>query len=337
VGRIRTVKPDVAKHELLFDAEKETGLPIRFAWVMLFTQCDRAGRFRWRPRQLKSDILPHDDVDFSRVLDALWTRGFIRRYRVEGNDYGYIPTWDKHQIINNRESNSEIPEPSESFLLQAVDASSTRAARVVKDDAKSLRHTQGEGEGEYGKGIKPKPSARKARGPVNNSQMAKATGQTRHARVQQIVMGFYRDWAGTECPWGPGEGANLKRLLDSTPNWPDGQLITCLHNLAKSQCIPKGDRPREWLEKLPKFLHGPLDTYWKAKGGANGNGTYSKAEQQERNRQERYSRRLEKIDAGDGVAGEGLPDGVQRSRAAAVGGSAGASGEILPPGDTRGP
>src|ERR1051326_4206466 len=109
MARIRTVKPELAAHEGLYDLELETGLPIRFAWCMLFTVADRAGRFVWRPRTLKAQILPHDNIDFSRVLDAWVAREFIRKYRVKTEWYGWIPTFLKHQVINNRESASTLP------------------------------------------------------------------------------------------------------------------------------------------------------------------------------------------------------------------------------------
>ncbi|GAA4169527.1 hypothetical protein [Shinella granuli] len=80
MARIRTIKPEFFKHEGIFDAEQETGLPLRLAFAGLWTQCDREGRFAWRPRQLKVDILPYDELDFLRVLDALATRGFIVKY-----------------------------------------------------------------------------------------------------------------------------------------------------------------------------------------------------------------------------------------------------------------
>ena len=127
MGRIRTVKPELMLHEGLYDAEEETGLPIRFAWVGLFTQCDREGRFKWRPRQLKAAILPYDDLDFSRVLDALATRGLIVKYACGDDLFGCIPTWRKHQVINNRERKSEIPEPQQKQRIS--DASITREAR----------------------------------------------------------------------------------------------------------------------------------------------------------------------------------------------------------------
>ncbi len=147
MGRIRTVKPELFVHSELFDAERETKLPLRLAFIALFTCCDREGRFKWRPRELKLACLPHDDVDFSRVLDALLTRGFVVRY---ASEYGCIPTWDRHQIINNRESESTIPAPTETDLV-------TRAPRV--DDA-CPTPVKGKGREGKGRGKEGKESAR---------------------------------------------------------------------------------------------------------------------------------------------------------------------------------
>ena len=70
--RIRTVKPEIAKHEGLFELEEELDAPVRFAWVMLFTVCDREGRFKWRPRALESGYFT---LRFSAILHACSTRG----------------------------------------------------------------------------------------------------------------------------------------------------------------------------------------------------------------------------------------------------------------------
>ncbi|WP_196482934.1 HNH endonuclease [Burkholderia stagnalis] len=105
------MKPELFTHEDLFEAEQETGLPLRIAFVGLFTCADREGRFKWRPRTLKLAVLPHDQVDFSRVLDALTTSGFVRKYVVDGEPYGFIPTFLKHQTINQREAKSTLPAP----------------------------------------------------------------------------------------------------------------------------------------------------------------------------------------------------------------------------------
>jgi hypothetical protein len=149
VARIRTIKPEFFRHEALFEAEREVALPLRVAFAGLWTVCDKEGRFIWAPRQLKLDILPYDDLDFARVLDALRTRGFVVKYASLGKEYGYIPSWKAHQVINNRESESRLPEPNESNILERVpDACATRHGL-----AQGEREKEGEGEGKgTGKG-----------------------------------------------------------------------------------------------------------------------------------------------------------------------------------------
>jgi hypothetical protein len=149
MARIRTVKPELFKHEELFDLEQTTGLPLRVAFIGLFTCCDREGRFKWRPRTLKLDVLPHDNVDFSRVLDALATRDFVRKYVIGTEEFGVIPTFYKHQVINNRESASDIPPPDENSY---VSTGSTREPRVDDASPTPLVQDQGEGKGREGNG-----------------------------------------------------------------------------------------------------------------------------------------------------------------------------------------
>ena len=143
MARIRTIKPEFFRHAELYDAEVETGLPLRVAFAGLWTVCDRRGRFKWKPRELKLDVLPHDLVDFSRVLDALTTRGFVVCYASQGEEHGWIPTFEAHQVINNREAESILPEPP---------PFEPDKARV--NHASATRHdlAQAEGKGREGKG-----------------------------------------------------------------------------------------------------------------------------------------------------------------------------------------
>ena len=110
-GRIRTVKPELFLHEQLFDAEAESGLPLRLAFIALFTACDRDGQFAWRPRRLKAQLMPWDTVSMDAILDALVQHGFVERYEVDGEEYGVIPSFTRHQMINHREKKSDIPPP----------------------------------------------------------------------------------------------------------------------------------------------------------------------------------------------------------------------------------
>ena len=140
MARIRTVKPELFRHEALFEAEQQSKLPLRLAYIGLFTACDREGRFKWKPRALKLDVLPYDQIDFSRVLDALLTHGFIVKYALNGDEFGCIPTWSQHQVINNRESTSVLPSLEESTTC-------THEARVDDASVTPLVHTQVEGKG----------------------------------------------------------------------------------------------------------------------------------------------------------------------------------------------
>ena len=154
MARIRTVKPELFRHEALFEAEQQSKLPLRLAYIGLFTACDREGRFKWKPRALKLDVLPYDQIDFSRVLDALVTHGFIVKYQFEDDEFGCIPTWSQHQVINNRESTSLLPPLEESTTC-------THEARVVDASLTPLVRTQGEeeGKGKEGKGKRNKENA----------------------------------------------------------------------------------------------------------------------------------------------------------------------------------
>ena len=147
--RIRTIKPEFFHHEGLFEAEAQTNLPLRVAFAGLWCIADREGRFKWEPRRIGVQVLPYDGVDFSRVLDALTTRGFVLRYRVGDACFGWIPSFLKHQVINNRESESVLPDPDGNIEetpanTEEYDASATREPR--EDHACSK-----EGKGREGK------------------------------------------------------------------------------------------------------------------------------------------------------------------------------------------
>jgi hypothetical protein len=111
MARSRIVKPEFFKHVELFDAEQAAGLPLRLAFEGLWCVADREGRFGWRPRELKLDVLPYDRIDFGEVLDALEHYGFIQSYTVDGKRYGVIPSFLMHQTFHHREAASKLPPP----------------------------------------------------------------------------------------------------------------------------------------------------------------------------------------------------------------------------------
>lgn len=109
--RIRSVKPEFLLHFGIYQAEAETGLPLRVSFMGLWMAADREGRFKWRPEALKAQILPHDPINFSSVLDALADRGFIVQYSDGDDDLGAVVNFTKHQVVNSRETQSKLAPP----------------------------------------------------------------------------------------------------------------------------------------------------------------------------------------------------------------------------------
>ncbi len=158
VPRIRTVKPELFTHEQLFDLEMQYQIPLRIAFIGLLTCCDREGRFYWQPKRLKQYILPYDAVDMAVVLEIFRKHGFIKKYEYQGEFYGYIPSWKRHQMINNREKTSVLPAPEhctevsledipQKTLLTPPEMTSTL---TVIDDVSSTPH-EGKAKEERGK------------------------------------------------------------------------------------------------------------------------------------------------------------------------------------------
>ncbi len=128
MARIRTIKPE------FFTSEDIVSLsPLaRIFYIALWCEADREGRLNWRPGTLKLRYLPADACDITALAKELIDRGLIVLYTVEGKEYAEVVSFTRHQVINNRESESVIP---------------TRQARVKHASAR----VQGEGKGKEGK------------------------------------------------------------------------------------------------------------------------------------------------------------------------------------------
>ena len=114
MARIRTVKPDFFRHESLQDLEAaNVGKYPMLVFEGLWGHCDKAGRFEYRPRTLKLDILPFLPFDMAETLEILCGAGFIERYEVDGKEYGLIASFQDHQRIGGKEATEpeKYPEP----------------------------------------------------------------------------------------------------------------------------------------------------------------------------------------------------------------------------------
>lgn len=117
MSRIRSVKPDFFRHEGLQTLEAEhPGYFCMLVFEGLWVICDRAGRFEWKPRTIKLDVLPFLDYDIAGTLQLLMGAGFIHRYEVQGKVYGCIPSWEAHQTFESLKNEKvRFPDPSGLF------------------------------------------------------------------------------------------------------------------------------------------------------------------------------------------------------------------------------
>lgn len=109
MARMRTLKPQFFLNEGLAEIEPIGRLLFQGLWCL----ADREGRLEDRPRRIKAEVLPYDDVDVDGLLDQLGRGGFIERYDVGGSRYILISTFTKHQSPHCKEAESIIPAPGE--------------------------------------------------------------------------------------------------------------------------------------------------------------------------------------------------------------------------------
>jgi len=104
MGRIRTIKPQLFRHEELQDLEvTHPGQHIILTFIGLLTVADANGVFEWKPRTIKLDVLPFIEYEQERTLNILTDAGLLIKYTTEGRTFGCIPTFRKHQRITGRE------------------------------------------------------------------------------------------------------------------------------------------------------------------------------------------------------------------------------------------
>ena len=166
MARIRTIKP-----EFFTSSDIVCMSPLsRLFYVSLWCEADREGRLNWSVKTLKFRYFPADDCDVEEMANELVKNGLIVIYEVDGKQYAEIPTFKSHQVINNREQESTIPERNAgaSFTRESgvpmgwkegkeeVDDAQKQEQPILEDslitsDASFTRESGVQGEGKEGK------------------------------------------------------------------------------------------------------------------------------------------------------------------------------------------
>lgn len=107
MARARNLKPQ------FFTDDKLAELPplARILFAGLWCIADRAGRLEDRPKRIKAEVLPYDNVNVDRFLTALADAGFIVRYAVGEARYIEVRRFSRHQNPHVKEPPSTIPAP----------------------------------------------------------------------------------------------------------------------------------------------------------------------------------------------------------------------------------
>lgn len=109
VARSRLIKPGFFENEDLCSLPYEA----RLLFAGLWTIADRAGRLEDRPIRIRAKLFPYDTIDVDALLNALQSKGFVRRYTVKTERYLAVIKFETHQHPHIKEPLSTIPAPDQ--------------------------------------------------------------------------------------------------------------------------------------------------------------------------------------------------------------------------------
>lgn len=105
MARARNIKPGFFRNADL----AELSFECRLLFIGLWTLADREGRLEDRPKQIKMEIFPADNLDCDEALDMLAATGMLTRYEHGGKRYLQVVNFLKHQNPHRDERVSTIP------------------------------------------------------------------------------------------------------------------------------------------------------------------------------------------------------------------------------------
>lgn len=132
MARIRTVKPEFFTSESVCECSPLA----RLFFIGLWCEADREGLLHWKPKTLKIRYLPVDKCDIEKLASELIEQKMIKIYSDDEGDICSITGFSSHQVINNREKDSEL-------LSRVNDAS----PRVKAEGRKGKEGKEGERKG----------------------------------------------------------------------------------------------------------------------------------------------------------------------------------------------
>lgn len=119
MARIRSVHPGLFTDEAFVSASPLA----RLLWIGIWTECDDQGAFEWKPITLKMRLLPVDNADVAALLDELAQLDMVRRYTMDGRNYGVVRNFARFQRPKKPNSTFPIPDEFRTFLGSSAGSS----------------------------------------------------------------------------------------------------------------------------------------------------------------------------------------------------------------------
>lgn len=107
MSRSRNIKPGLWLNEEL----AEISIPARYLFPALWCLADKEGRLEYRPKKIKIEVYPYDEIDIIPLVAELHGKKFISVYENEGLFYVQINNFTKHQNPHPKEKSNGYPAP----------------------------------------------------------------------------------------------------------------------------------------------------------------------------------------------------------------------------------
>lgn len=205
MARIRTIKPEFFKNEQLSDLPAIT----RLLFIGLWTQADKEGRLLDRPKRLKAEIFPYDNVNIDTELSRLQSAGFIERYEVGEMKVIQVDKFTRHQRISGNEAltKSEYPAPPKAAPECEKEEGSTEENFGSIKEAPEKHQESQEGKGRERKGREGKEEA--------------SPSQKFGNQVLMNICDLKEDCLGDQVYFIEHISRQLKILPETIPKWLD--------------------------------------------------------------------------------------------------------------------
>lgn len=211
MARIRSIKPEFWIDEKIVDLS----MAARLLFIGIWNFADDQGYIEHKPRRIKMQVFPGDDIDIEKLIDELIDVGLVAEFDSPLGPLLHVRNWQRHQRVDK----AAQPRFAESSLSPREP--SPKPPRTLAPDLDLDLDL--ERKGREGKGVPPSAAAP----PMADDGTAPEPSPTQ--RSKRITDAYAE--VEPMCRWPAINGVVLKAL--KTGRWTDDEIRDGLLRLAK--------------------------------------------------------------------------------------------------------